>query len=289
MPTHSKRNRRPAPIRQQPRYDPQRKANEPAEMVDMVDPTWVLKAVGGLLVLALLCAFVTVSILFWRAQWQLVLHPSRSVASTPEAIHLPFKQVQFDVDAAGRPQIYGWWIPAAANAPTALVLHSGDGSISNALDSAQLLHGSNLNVLLFEYRGYGQSGGGHPTEASMREDADAALKYLTSTRSIPISSIVVYGMGAGGSLAVHLAAQHPSIPALILLSPDGDFAARARHDPRSSLVPFSLLFNQDFALAGPLHRLKTPVLLLSGHETALAEQQAIVSFVQEYVHSPAHR
>jgi alpha/beta superfamily hydrolase len=268
--------------RQAARYDPQR-GSAPPEMVDLVDPMWILKALGGVLVVALVFAFVTLSILFWRSQWQLVLHPSRTLTGTPTAAHLAFQEVHFDVDGAGHPQIDGWWIPADENAPTALMLHGANGSMADALYAAQVLHDAHLNVLLFDYRGYGKSSGQHPTQAGMQADADAALNYLTSTRSIPIGSVVLYGIGAGGPLAVHLATEYPMLPAVILESPEGDFAARAKHDPRSSLVPFSLLFDQDFALAKPLRQLKTPVLTISARDGALALQQAITAFVHAYV------
>lgn len=287
MANKSKRSRPPQAVRQQARFDPQRGSNPP-EMIELVDPAWILKALGGVLLVALLFAFVTLSVLFWRSQWQLVLHPSRSVTHTPATAQMPFQEVHFDVDATGHPQIDGWWIPAVSDGdtPTVLMLHSGGGSISDTLPAAQMLHDAKLNVLLFDYRGFGKSAGKHPTEATMQADADAALSYLTSTRGLPIASIVVYGTGAGGSIAVHIAAQYPLLPAVILQSPDGDYAARAKRDPRASLVPFWLLFNQNFALAKPLQRLKTPVLTLSNGDNPAAARQAVVAFVHTYVRAP---
>lgn len=253
--------------RQAPRFDPQRTSSP--EMIDLIDPTWVLKALGGSLLFALLCAYVTLCVLYSHGQWQLVLNPTRTVATTPASIGMPFTEVHFGVDSTGQPQLDGWFIPAASSAAeggatsdTALLLHSGDGSMSDALPAARLLHDQRLNVLLFDYRGYGHSLGQHPTEASMQADADTALVYLTTTRSTPIASIVVYGEGAGASLAVQLCANYPAIPALILQAPDGDFGPRVRRDPRSKIVPVSLLFDQDFALKKPLQALSTPRLEL---------------------------
>jgi pimeloyl-ACP methyl ester carboxylesterase len=249
--------------KQAPRYDPQR-GSAPPEMIDLVDPTWILKALGGVFAFALLCAYITICFLYAHAQWQLVLRPSRTVATTPASLNLPFTEVHFGVDSTGQPQIDGWFLPTdSPAAPTALLLHSGDGSMSDALPAAQTLHHAHLNVLLFDYRGYGHSLGQHPTEASMQADADTALTYLTTTRSIPISAIVVYGTGVGASLAVHLCAKDPNLPALLLQSPDGDFEARVRQDPRSKLVPVSLLFDQNFPLTKPLKTLTTPKLLLT--------------------------
>ncbi len=263
MPTHSRKTRsKPAP-RLQPRFDPQR-GSAPPEMIPLVEVAWILKALAAVFIAALLCAYLTICILFSRSQWQLVLHPSRTVATTPAALNLPYTEVHFGVDTTGLPQLTGWWLPSdVTTTHTALILHAADGSIANALPAAQLLHDQHLNVLLFDYRGYGHSLGQHPTQASMESDAATALTYLTTTRGIPASSIVLYGAGLGASLAVHLCAQNPTLPALILQSPDGDLTARASHDPRSRLVPFTLLFNQSFPLAQPLSTLPTPKLILT--------------------------
>jgi fermentation-respiration switch protein FrsA (DUF1100 family) len=261
MPKSATNKPKPTP-RLAPRYDPQR-GNAPPEMIPLVEVAWILKALAAVFFIAFLCAYATICVLFSRSQWQLVLHPSRSVATTPASVSLPFTEVHFAVDNTGIPQLSGWSIPSdTKTANTALVLHAADGSMADALPAAQVLHAQHLNVLLFDYRGYGQSLGQHPSEASMEADASSALSYLTTTRSLPQSSIVIYGTGLGASLAIHLCAQNPSLPALILETPDGDLTDRARHDPRSKIVPFSLLFNQTFPLADPLRTLPTPKLLL---------------------------
>ena len=255
------------PTRQVPRYDPQR-GSSPPEMIPLVEVSWILKALGGVFLFAILCAYTTMCLLFAHGQWQLVLHPSRTVATTPASLNLPFTEVHFGVDNTGIPQLTGWWLPAGSSAKdeptnnTALILHSSDGSMADALPAAQLLHAQHLNVLLFDYRGYGQSLGQHPTEALMEADATSALTYLTTTRGIPPQSIVVYGKGLGASLAVHLCAENLSLPALILQFPDGDLTDRARNDPRSKIIPFTLLFDQTFPLNEPLRILPTPRLLL---------------------------
>jgi fermentation-respiration switch protein FrsA (DUF1100 family) len=246
-----------------PRYDPQR-GSAPPEMIPLVEVAWILKALAVVVFAAFLCAYATICVLFSHTQWQLVLHPSRTVATTPASLNLPYSEVHFGVDNSGLPQLTGWWLPSDTPTPhTALILHAADGSIANALPAAQLLHNQHLNVLLFDYRGYGHSLGQHPTQASMEADAATALTYLTTTRSLPASSIVVYGTGLGASLAVHLCAQNLNLPALILQAPDGDLTDRVRHDPRSKLVPFTLLFNQPFPLSEPLRNLPTPKLILT--------------------------
>jgi len=248
--------------RQQTRFDPNR-GSKPPEMVEMVDGAWVLKALGAVIGFALVCAYVTLCVLFSHAQWQLVLKPSRVVAATPASVNLAFTEVHFGVDASGQPQLDGWWIAGDASSdPAVLMLHGGDGTMADALPQARSLHDAGLNVLVFDYRGYGRSGGQHPVEASMESDAESALSYLTA-RGVPAASILVYGAGAGGALAVRLGAGHPQIAGVILESPNGDFKTKVAHDPRAGLVPFRLLFNQDFPLAEPLRTLTVPKLLIS--------------------------
>jgi len=233
-------------------------------MIDLVDAGWILKALAGMFVLAILCSYITLCVLFHYNQWQLVLKPSRSITTTPVAVNLPFTDVHFGVDVSGQPQLDGWWIPSDSPAdPTILMLHSGDGSMSDAVSQAQALHTARLNILLFDYRGYGRSTGQHPTEAMMEADAQTAFTYVTTLRGIPAAAVIPYGTGAGASLAVKLCNDHPQIPAVILESPSGDFLAQAKVDTRAHLVPVSLLFNQNFPLADPLHTLTTPKLLVS--------------------------
>jgi pimeloyl-ACP methyl ester carboxylesterase len=231
---------------------------------EVVDPRWIISALGIMLAVCVVCAYIAVCVLFYRGQWQLALQPSRTVTQTPATLHLPFTELRFGTDATGQPQLNGWWIPASQpSAPTALVLHSGNGSMSDALPTARILHEANLNVLLFDYRGFGRSGGQHPTQALMQADATSALHYLTDTRSIPASSILVFGTGVGASLAVQLCASHPELNALILQDADGDLDQRVAQDSRSRMVPIGLLFNQHFPLAAPLRSLTTPKLLIT--------------------------
>ncbi len=239
-------------------------ATRPKPPVEVVDPRWLLRAGAGVLLAAILCAYFSLWLLFWQGQWQFALHPSHTVANTPTSLNLPFEPVHFGVDAGGTPQLSGWFIPSdSPGAPTALILHSGDGNIADALPTAQLLHTARLNVLLFDYRGYGASAGEHPAEAQMQIDANTALIYLASTRHIPTATIIPVGLGVGASLATDLAAQNRDIPAIILDSPSGDIDSAVEHDPRTRFVPVRLLLHEHFALISPLGALATPKLILT--------------------------
>ena len=59
----------------------------------------------------------------------------------------------------------------------------------------------------------------HPSEKSTYEDADAAWRYLTETRHLSPSTIVLDGVGLGAAIAAETARRHPQTPALILEDP----------------------------------------------------------------------
>src|ERR1700685_4344566 len=85
----------------------------PSETPD-IDPRWLLKMLGLVIVTALFCGYLTLCGLFYQGQWQFVLHPDTTAKTTPATANLPFQDVNFDFTETGQPQLHGWWIPASA-------------------------------------------------------------------------------------------------------------------------------------------------------------------------------
>jgi pimeloyl-ACP methyl ester carboxylesterase len=239
-----------------------RTAKSPAQ-THQVSPVWLIKAFGLVLLAAALCTYLALCLLFRHGQWQLVLHPSHSNSGPPGTPEI----VRFGPDDSGTPQLVGIWLPAASGAryskTTILFLPGGDGSRTNFDPTIQSLHNLGLNVLAFDYRGYGFSANTHPNEQRMIEDAEAAWRYLTSTRTIAPNRIIPYGAGVGASLAARLVQNHPETPALIINSPYTDLLNVVQSDPRTTLLPVSLLFHERFPLTEPLATLQKPKLLLA--------------------------
>jgi pimeloyl-ACP methyl ester carboxylesterase len=234
---------------------------------DVVSPIWLVKAIALTIVAALLCGYLTLCLLFYQGQWQLVLHPTRTSASPASIAGTPYELIRFGPDESATPQLTGWWIPAAPGsryAPiTILFLPDGNGSLVNSIPIVASLHNLGLNVFAFDYRGYGQSAPARPSQQSMTHDVDSTWQYLTATRALTAQHIVPYGTGVGASLATRLAADHNTIPVLILDTPRADLLDVAMRDPRAKLLPVRLLFHERFPLAEPLSTLRTPKLLLS--------------------------
>jgi uncharacterized protein len=266
MPPSKPRPARKASRGAAPRPNLPPRPNAPTEVVD---PVWLAKALGLSLLAALLCAWLTVCLLFYQGDWQLVLHPSRTVAQTPASLGVPFEAVRFDASETGQPRLTAWQIPAAPGGKyagfTVLYLHDGAGSLGDAVPALALLHSAGINVFAIDYRGFGLSdASSHPTQTSMAEDSAAALAYLTATRHIPASAILLCGAGLGASLAVSLAHSHPEVPAIILEDPNPDPTATALAANSSNFIPVRVLFHQRFEIAAALSTLTTPKLLIAG-------------------------
>ena len=258
------------PAKQQPpRYRPTPPRPEPDGPPEVVDPIWLLQAGAVCLAGALACAWLTVCLLFYQGEWQLVLHPVHTITATPATAHMNFEAVRFDSAETGQPRLTGWLIPAEPQAKyarfTILYLHDGSLSLSNSVPTLALLHTAGFQVFAFDYRGFGLSeASGHPTEARMVADSGAALDYLIATRHLTAPTIIPYGVGLGAALAVGIATQHPEMPAVILDNPDPDPEATAAAQQPSKVIPVRLLFREHFEIGVPLAFLKTPKLLVEG-------------------------
>ena len=162
------------------------------------------------------------------------------------------------------PRLSGWWIPAAPR------LHSAASPCSICTDRTAIsairwtrspaLHAVGVNVLAFDYRGYGQSEFARPSEARWRQDAEWALQYLSETRHIDRGAIVLDGDGLGANLALEVAAAHPELAGVVLDSPLEEPMAAIFHDPRARLVPARLLVRDRYDLNAPATALRIPSL-----------------------------
>jgi fermentation-respiration switch protein FrsA (DUF1100 family) len=95
--------------------------------------------------------------------------------------------------------------------PWLLFCHGNASDISyiDYIERYKLFTNLGLNVLTFDYRGFGESDG-NPSEAGLYKDAIAVYKYLTTTRNIPSERIIIYGHSLGTGVAIELATRVPA-------------------------------------------------------------------------------
>jgi fermentation-respiration switch protein FrsA (DUF1100 family) len=102
----------------------------------------------------------------------LLFLPAREILATPAQAGLAFEEVAIEPADGG--QLHGWWVPTRAGSPVAHVLlcHGNAGNVGDRVVRAALLCTAGLDVLLFDYRGYGRSTG-RPSELGTYRDARA--------------------------------------------------------------------------------------------------------------------
>jgi uncharacterized protein len=103
----------------------------------------------------------------------LLYFPEREILQTPA---VPFTDVAFLSEDGER--LHGWWV-AAQRAPIGHVLlcHGNAGNLGDRVPHVERLSAVGIDVLAFDYRGYGHSSG-HPDEQGTYLDARAARHAL---------------------------------------------------------------------------------------------------------------
>jgi len=149
---------------------------------------------------ALVCVLVLCSMKWLNTH--LVYVPRRQWRATPADARLAYEDV-WPVTSDGV-KLHAWYVPADGAAGTVLFCHGNGGNVSDRLDTILVHHQLGMNVLVFDYRGYGKSEG-KPTEEGTYRDAEAAWKYLVETRGTAPGRIIIHGRSLGGAVAAHLA------------------------------------------------------------------------------------
>lgn len=192
--------------------------------------------------------------------------PSRTLAVGPESLGRPFEEVTLVTSDDRR--LHGWFFPAAADSSrrhlAVLHCHGNGGNISHRLEVAETLLQTGVNVLLFDYRGYGQSTG-RPSEEGTYRDAEAAHAWLVA-RGFPATHIIAFGESLGGGVAAELALRAP-LAGLVLQS-----TFTSIPDLGAELFPFlpvRWLTTIRYDTRAKLPRIRTPVLLMHSREDTL--------------------
>ena len=153
-------------------------------------------------ILSLVALFAILFIAFYnRIENFYVFFPQTEFDITPEALHMKYRNVSFYTEDGER--LHGWFFPGRKEAPVILYCHGNACNISHLLGYAGLLLKKNLQVFLFDYRGYGKSTGS-PSEKGIYMDVQAAYDYLIDQEKIPPGRIVMAGHSIGAAAAIDL-------------------------------------------------------------------------------------
>jgi uncharacterized protein len=159
-----------------------------------------------------ICLLLLFSIPFYmvrRLEFMATFHPTPYYPSSAWTLPVNGEDVWFEVAAGER--VHGWFLRAPLQPAFATVLfcHGNDGNLTNVSWVAEKLSQRNLNVLIFDYRGYGRSEGTVRDEPGLYADTEAARNYLIRERGVQTSMLVLYGQSLGAAVAINDASRHP--------------------------------------------------------------------------------
>jgi pimeloyl-ACP methyl ester carboxylesterase len=166
-------------------------------------------AVGLGTVVAAILYFKQDSMLYFPEIGGIPRRPSQNPRRyrSPSEHQIPFENLQ--IQCADGVSIHAWLLmrePEKTNLPTLIFFHGNAGNIGLRLPNAmQMLQYLNANILMVEYRGYGDSDSVTPSEAGLKLDAEAALEFILKHPKIDASKVFLFGRSLGGAVAMHLA------------------------------------------------------------------------------------
>jgi fermentation-respiration switch protein FrsA (DUF1100 family) len=208
-------------------------------------------------------------VLFMLLRWfenQQTYRPSRTLHVSGGELGRPWEDLT--IAASDGTQLNAWFFPAKTNSPRArlvvLVCHGNGGNISHRLKLYDVLLATGVNVLAFDYRGYGRSEG-RPNEAGTYLDAQAAYAWLRHC-GFSGKEIIAYGESLGGGVASELVLREPCA-GLVLQS-----TFTSVPDLAAELYPFlpvRLLGGIRYDTRSRLSQIHLPVLVLHSRSDSL--------------------
>ena len=154
---------------------------------------------------------------------QLFYFPTRDEPSTPATWGFKYETIDFK-SSDGTP-LHGWFIPPRTTQPKGTVIfsHGNAGSMSYHLGFVMWLAEAGYNVFMYDYRGFGKSGG-NVDRRGMIDDVKAAFAYAGKRKDIDPKRLISYGHSLGGAQSVTALGETP-VKGLCAIVIDGAFAS----------------------------------------------------------------
>lgn len=222
--------------------------------------------------------YLSVVVIFVVLQRQLMYRPvvAESLAIQDLKLGPDFGQDVLQATADGN-TIRGWLIkggngrvdnqPVNRDHKNPLVLYFPGNSLNrhNRISDLREIAARGFDVLIFDYRGFGDSTGS-ASEAALSDDALLAWKYAVNTLDYSEDRIVVFGESIGGAVALSLWANSeptPIKPAAVILSSTFASMPKAVHW-NYPLFPFHWLLWDRWPSIDRIANVDCPVVIFHG-------------------------
>ena len=188
--------------------------------------------------------------------------PTHDFPQTPATAGFQFEDVKFKT--ADDVELRGWFLPAAQGPARGTVVysHGNAGSMAYHLWGVHWLVKGGFNVLMYDYRGYGKSGG-TITREGLVKDVEAAFGYIRSRADIDKQRIVSFGHSLGGALSLTAVARNPGLGVRAVVT-NAAFAS-FKEMGEIKLRQFGRdMVSDDLSPVGLVPDLKVPLLIIHG-------------------------
>jgi uncharacterized protein len=186
-------------------------------------------------------------------------------ASEQQGLDLQDRWIEYVSEETAAPaRLHAWWLGQPRHdAPVMLYLHGARFDLRGSLHRIQGLHALGFAVLAIDYRGFGKSTPGLPSERMACEDATAAWAWLAATHSD--ARRYIYGHSLGGAIAVHLASHVEDSAGLIV---EGTFTSipEVFETMRWGWLPIASLITERFDSAQRVPHVRSPLLVVHGSD-----------------------
>lgn len=198
--------------------------------------------------------------------------PSHNRPTPPIDPTLKVEEVRI---TSGSGEMLAWVLEPADATPelTVVFCHGNAGNLENHVGFVTFLPRNGFRVLLFDYRGYGDSTGGGPSRNSTYQDVLAAIDYASSRWGKPW----LMGHSLGASLAICAAAERKeSLLGVIPMAAFTSYRGAARAVLGGNPVTYTLFWPFGFFVKKSLDPIDSvaqitplPLLLIHGEEDEL--------------------
>ncbi len=218
----------------------------------------ILQTFGGVLALLLLYAVFLVA-----CEDRIIYHPYKYPEGiwNPSSFDVQVEDVFFQ--SKDGTKLHGWYIPSANAKATLLWFHGNAGNLTHRLENIKRLQHLNLNIFIFDYRGYGKSEG-KPDEAGIYQDSQAAYDFLIQEKKVaPLKDLFLFGRSLGGICAVEVASRNEAAGLILesVFTSAKDMAGKV-----FPLLPIGWVIRSRFSAIEKVPGLKLPKLFLHGTE-----------------------
>ena len=213
----------------------------------------VKQMILGILYKVALIYFLICAGLFFIQKYMIFV-PTKGLDCSPRDYNLEFEENM--LQSTNGKNISTWYMPARADKGYVLLCHGNGGHMGHRLPIADFLVNTlGLNVLFFDYQGYGNSEGS-PGEKEFYMDGDTCMQFL-KTKGATKDTTIIYGKSIGCGVAVEMALRHEAA-GLVLESPPSSISDIAKK--MLPMFPVSLLIVHRFDTLSKIPNVQIPLL-----------------------------